>query len=304
MTLTLKVQTWSDDLRLPCIINAAETTGLLTELEPLRRPSIPFQSKHLPALKRNKWFALKRPADRSRSGLLVLWPAHQACVYVSGDPKRPDRVALLRVRVDPQFFGAGLTVFAATLSGSRRSLMIEDTLMWKGRLATEAFSARWALAVQWVEHYCIVDTRLLSGLQVEMAAWGALSAMTPDGVWDLQSEDEGARRLLWIAAYHAPDPVPVPAPAHTSPVLIIQSLVAAATRETGPEQWGLYSSDGISLGRALVRTLDLSSQLRSSKANTLRVEVTWNTGFGKWEIKGLAEGGIAVSHSANFQAAK
>jgi len=322
--LTLKVQTWSDDLRLPCLINAAETTGLLTELEPLTQQSLPFQSKHLPALKRNKWFVLRRPDDRTRSGFVVIWPAQQICVYVSGDPvshKRPSpRVALLRIRIDPQFFTGGMTVFAATLSGSCRSLMIEDTLVWKGRYVfnDDTFTARYAMAVQWIEHYCILDPRLLGGIEITMAAWSPLTSLKPNGVWDIQSDEVGKRRFLWIANHegirnhqeyqhpqsgsvieHVHDALPVV----TAPTLEVGApLIAVATRESGPEQWGLASSDGVSLGRALIRTLGVSERLRSSKVNTLRVEVVWNVGFNKWEIKGVSDS--LASHSGNFEAAK
>jgi hypothetical protein len=322
--LTLKVQTWSDDLRLPCLINAAETTGLLNELEPLRQQSLPFQSKHLPALKRNKWFVLRRPDDRTRSGFVVIWPAQQICVYVSGDPvshKRPTpRVALLRVRIDPQFLAsnAGLTVFAATLSGSTRALMIEDTLVWKGRYVfnDDTFTARYAMAVQWIEHYCILDPRLLGGIEITMAAWSPLTSLKPNGVWDIQSDEVGKRRFLWIAnhegtrnqqEYQHPgsmiEHVHDALPAVTAPTLEVGApLIAVATRESGPEQWGLASSDGVSLGRALIRTLSVSERLRSSKVNTLRVEVVWNVGFNKWEIKGVSDS--LASHSGNFEAAK
>jgi len=324
--LTLKVQTWSDDLRLPCLINAAETTGLLTELEPLRQQSLPFQSKHLPALKRNKWFVLRRPEDRTRSGFVVIWPLHQICVYISGDPvspKRPTpRVALLRVRIDPQFLaaGVGLTVFSATLSGSSRTLMIEDTLFWKGRhvFNDETFSARYAMAVQWIEHYCILDPRLLGGIEIAAAAWSPLSSLKPDGVWEIQTDEAAKRRFLWIAnrgegsrnhpEYQHPGSVvehvhDVAIVAATAPILEVGApLIAVATREAGPEQWGLASSDGVSLGRALIRTLSVSERLRSSKTNTLRVEVVWNVGFNKWEIKGVSDS--LASHSGNFEAAK
>ena len=291
--LALKVQTWGDDLRLPCVIDPAAVTDLLAELEPLRRPSIPFQSKHLPALKRNKWFTMRRPADRSRTGLLVIWPAHSCCIYISGDPvnnKRPSpRVALLRLRVDPQFFVQGLTVFAATLSPVARRLWIEDTLIWKGRslLGSESFTARWKMANQWIEHYCILDPRLLGGLEVEMMKWRPLSQLNPEGIWELVSDDVGGRRYLWIANYS--DEVPKveqgSAISHSKADAISHRKTGAiAHREAGVEQWNLTGTDGAALGRALIRTLVVSERLRLSSSNTVRVEIIWNEVFKKWEI--------------------
>jgi hypothetical protein len=336
---TIKVQTWGDDLRLPCFINLAETTGLLSELEPLRRSSNPFQSKHLPALKRNTWFVLRRPVERS--GLLVVWPAKQCCVYISGEPtspKRPyPRIALLRIRVDPQFLNAeaGLTVFAATLRSSTRTLSIEDTLLWKGRSVfnDELFSARWALAVQWIEHYCILDPRLLGGIDIEIANWGSLDSLQPEHVWELQADETGRNRLLWIANYADTPTITSPEPStlaqalassgpsgcyssqalassgppgcfsSQAPTLETGPLIANAMRDSGPEQWVLSTGDGSPLGKALIRTLSVSERLRSSKSPKLRVEVAWNPNFSKWEIKAVSES-LATVSIANFEAAK
>jgi hypothetical protein len=311
---TVKVQTWGDDLRLPCFINAAETTGLLTELEPLRRPSLPFQSKHLPALKRNTWFVLRRPHTKEYTGLVVIWPAMKCCVYISGEPlsqKRPyTRVALLRIRVDPQFLseGAGLTVFSATLSSVTRRITIDDTLIWKGRhvIDDEIFSKRWGLAVQWIEHYCLLDPRLLGGIEIEMAKWSPLEKLKPEKSWELQPDEAGRKRYLWIAKYAETPSPPTDtsdAPAAFAPTLDTGPLVAVATRDVGPEQWILSAGDGTSLGRALIRTLAISAPLRSLKSSTTRVEVEWNPVFTKWEVKALSES-LATVSGAKFAAAK
>ena len=308
---TVKVQTWADDLRLPCFINAAETTGLLTELEPLRfRAPLPFQSKHLPALKRDEWFVLRR--TKERVGLIVVWPAQKCCVYISGEPlsiKRPcTRVALLRIRIDPQFLadGVGLTVFAATLTASTRRLAIEDTLMWKGRrvIDDDVFSVRWGLAIQWVEHYCLIDPRLLSGVEIEMAKWRSLDTLRPESTWELQPNETGRKRLLWIANHSEEvSPAPTATPVATAPILDGGPLIATATRDAGPEQWNLVTGDGSPLGRALIRTMAISTIMRSSKVPKLTVEVAWNPTFSKWEIKGLSDA-VVTMNVANFNAAK
>ena len=288
---------------------------LLTALDHLRKPSIPFQSKHIPALKRGPWYALRRPADRARTGLLCVWPEHRCCAYISGEPpsvKRPTpRIALLRLRIDPQFFAtAGLTVFSATLSATARRLWVEDTLIWKGRPISEEepFTKRWQRAVQWLEHYAIRDPRLLDGLEIEMAPWQPLTAVEPEGIWELQVDEPARRRLYWISN-HAPPlyqsptlgGAPVP-PVAAIPELDLGEatgpLVAIAMREGGPDQWGLTSADGKQLGRLLVRTLTLSMGLRAIKGNVARVEVEWSAVFGKWEIKALSS--ALASHSTLF----
>lgn len=324
-TVVVKPAAWGDDLRLPTFMTPADTATLLTELEPHRRTSQPFQSKHLPALKRNVWYALRRPADRARTGLLVVWPALGACVYLSGEPpssKRHgghNRVALLRLRVDPQFYGAGtgLTVFAATLSPSKRRIWIEDVLLWKGRALTadETFQSRWLLATQWVEHYCIQDPRLLGGLELELAPWQPLETVEPEGSWDFVCGDvAGTRRFWWIARHTEATPK-VESKAETPAVSTATAprgsapprdpaapLVAIATREPGPDRWALTSADGVTLGHALVRTLKVSSALRNQKTNTVRVDVVWTAAFSKWEIVALSSD--VASHSSFFEAAK
>lgn len=320
-TLTLRQQNWGDDLRLPTAMDGAELAGLLAAVDPIRKPSVPFQSKHLTALKRNTWYALKRPADRSRSGLLCVWSERSACVYIGstgGGPAAKPRVAVLRLRVDPQFFGAGtgLTIFAATLSAGARKLWIEDVLAWKGRnvWAEETFSARWLLATQWLEHYCIAEPRLLGGLDVKIAPWAPLESVTPEGVWELQGDQNGGqRRLLWIANHGFSDsvcdsdiPLNRSAAAAESVITHVHDggpLTAVATRDTtGPDQWALSTSDGVSLGRGLIRKLRISSELREVKGASTCVHVVWVAQFSKWEITGHSE--THASHSSFFEAAK
>jgi len=320
LAAAVKVQTWAEDLRLPCFVNAADTADLLVSLDHLRKPAIPFQSKHVPALKRNAWFVLRRPVDRARTGLLCVWPAKKCCVYISGDPptqRRPTpRVALLRLRVDPQFLAAGgPTIFAATLSATKRRLWVEDVFVWKGRPVQEeeTFTQRHARIVQFLEHYTLLDARLLDGLEVEAAPWQPLVALEPEGTWELmQAEEPGRRRLYWIAN-HAP-------PEYVSPTLqgitegdiaavpqldlgiAAGPLVAVATREVGPDQWSLVSADGKHLGRLLIRSLTQSTQMRAVKGTTARVEVVWNAAFKKWEFSGLSS--ALATHSSAFAAAE
>lgn len=313
-SFSTKLQNWGDDLRLPTVL---ETESILKQVESLRRTPIPLQSKHLPALKRNVWYTLRRPADKSRTGMLCILPREQCCVYVSAEPKRPiPRVALLRLRVNPQFFAAdvGPTVFAATMSAASRKLWIEDVILWKGAAIHEekSFKARWELAVQWIEHYCTLDSRLISGLDVEMAAWQALEDMEADGVWDLLQDQTGYRRLLWIPVRTPPTPTPTPSLLPSSPMLTPSStpslraspcpefeegpLVAVAIKESGPDQWSLKSADNVSLGRALIRTMTVSSALRATDGIDVRVEVKWNPIFKKWEIMALTDLGASSGY--------
>jgi hypothetical protein len=301
---TIRPQVWGDDLRLPTFMNASlELQPLMEAIEPYHRPHHPFQSKQLPSLKRDLWYVLKRPEDRSRTGLLCIWPSGGCCVFVGHK-----KTVLLRLRIDPTLLtaDAGLTVFAATLSSHDRALTIEDTILWRGAPAQDkSFTERFIQANQWLEHYCIVDSRLLGGVQVKMAAWGPLDTILraergaePGGVWDFQPNDARRPRLLWISNAKGPSlpPTPILAPVVAVTVdpisLVLDSsgpLVAQAKKEAGPEQWSLWSSDGAPLGRALIRRLEIGASLRSV-ATTSPVEVVWSPAFNKWEITAISLG--------------
>jgi hypothetical protein len=196
-------------------------------------------------------------------------------------------------------------VFAATLSSRDRALTIEDTILWRGAPAQDkSFTERFVQANQWLEHYCIADSRLLGGVQVKMAAWGSLDTILhaergsePGGVWDFQPNDARRPRLLWISNAKGPSLPPTPVmnavPIVVEPIsLVLDSsgpLIALAKKEAGPEQWSLWSSDGAPLGRALIRRLEIGASLRS--LTTSPVEVAWSSAFNKWEILAIALGG-------------
>jgi hypothetical protein len=280
--LTYQVQTWAESVRLPVLTDPAEYLTLVDRIQQYRRPSIPLQSKHMPSLKRSLCFVLQRPADKSRSGLVVLWPERQCCVYMSSEPK--PRVAVLRLRVDPQFFayGAGLTVFSATLSPSLRLLQIEDLYQWKGEdcLQKETFTERWRRVVQWLTHFCHPDPQLIGGVQLQLAEWRSLNKLTGTGVWNLQFDTAGERRMLWFPVTQPPPKQATPAPA---PVKTDKELVTAS-RGGAPDQWNLTRSTGVGLGRALIRSIALSTQLRQTVGDSVPVEIKWNADFDKWEV--------------------
>lgn len=320
---TIKLQAVGEDLRLPCFVNPNDVAELLQSVDSLRRSVTPFQSKHLPALKRSTWFVCKRPEDKTRSGLLCVWPQQQCCVYITGG-QHHTRVFLLRLRVDTQFMtpGTGMTVFSASLSPRSRTLLLEDVWVWKGRsvLEEETFTERWNRVVQWMDHYCIAEERLMNGVQLDLATWQALDTVEPKGVWDFQCDNAGWRRLLWIAVRREMVITPrsgahnvntddvithvgsTVAPSFTlhAPPTESGSLIAVGTKGIGgPDQWILTSADGVPLGPALIRKMQVSTALREATTNVLRLEVGWNADFGKWEVRSVASVGTA-SHSSRF----
>jgi hypothetical protein len=209
---------------------------------------------------------------------------------------------------------AGLTVFSATLSPAARRLWIEDVIQWKGARLQEqkSFTQRWSLVQQWLKHHYTPDPRMISGIEVAPAAWTSLASVRPDSSWDLQQDTAGQKRLFWLGmkapvvpvtsavvstATSAPSsPSSTRVVVHAQPV-INGPLIAFATKDTGPDQWILSAADGTTLGRALIRRFQISSDLRSATGKP-HVEVQWATEFGKWEIVGLTTG--VASPKAKF----
>ena len=282
--MTTRLQTFGD-IRLPCFVQPYPDTiqTMLREIQQFR-PIIPFQSKNLPALKRNTWFVLQRPTDMDhpRSGFIVI--SDQYCVFVQNH--QSSKIVLLRFRSQSCHTNE-FTIFSATLSKSL--LTIEDTLVWKGRnQQKERFSTRWAHAVQWMDTSCLIDPRLLGGLRVELAKWDSLSSLSiqNQNAWEFVEDVESAVRLLWFPyTEKATERVKERERAKDRAK---DRAKAKATRDEcrGPEQWHLTSPDGKSMGYALVRTLAVSEMLRSVSVTTLDVDVdvAWNPTFQKWEI--------------------
>ena len=267
---------------------------VLRETVALRRAYLqttPFQSKHLPSLKRSQtqWFALKR--TESRTNMLCVDPVRRACFFVS--ESKSESITLLRIPMDADMFGPPVspdtditatrfTVFAATRVDDA-TITIEDTLVWKGRpLERERFSERFALCRQW----CPKPKRTLDGISVTLAQWLPLESMTPDGVWELQSDEPGTARLEWSQPPSRQAPRQAPRQALGPDTSRPRSAIA--TREEGPDQWSLSFPDGTkpSPPIALIKTLAMSAQLRLTTSKTVRVTIVWNSAFNKWEITG------------------
>jgi hypothetical protein len=211
-----------------------------------------------------------------------------------------------------------MTVFSASLSPRTRTLLLEDAWVWKGRnlLEEESFTERWGKVVQWSDHYCIAEERLLNGVRVELAKWQALETVEPRGVWGFQCDSAGWRRLLWIATRREMVITPKPGGANlsmgqsTSNTVLPQPMTDTTSNSTdpliavgtkglgGPDQWNLTSADGVALGPALIRKMQVSSALREATSTVLRLEVGWNADFGKWEVQKTVTG--TVSHSSRF----
>lgn len=300
METRTRMAVWDEDIRLPFVQHplSPDLTNLISS-SPNPYPA-PFQSSSLPALKRTVWFALQRPQDYSRSGLLIV-AGHECFLVVSGKSTKRNsiqigkhffRIVKLNIRVDEALNPVGSpSIFIATLTPQHKQIWIEDILHWRGRPLTDCFSARWNLAAKWLESSCWYESRQIGGLEIKMAPWQSLSAMTQHGIWYLQENSVGSRRFMWSQTLQrdptlAPPVIPPPSLPLSLPLSPSSPLgppVALATRDVAPEQWWLSAGDGSRLGRALIRTLAVSDLMRH-QTNPVRVHIRWSATFDKWEI--------------------
>jgi hypothetical protein len=201
----------------------------------------------------------------------------------------------------------------ATLSARDRRLTIEDVCQWKGKIVNdEPFMNRFTLAKQWLDHYCIPGP----DLQMELAQWSPLTSVRPDGVWELM-DHIGRQRLRWICKSQDQTHDTKIAGITTasglsglsgltglsglSGLTALTALTALATKNIGPDQWDLSTSDGTPLGRGLIRSMEISSMMRGN-TQPCKVEVKWVSSFKKWEILKLSQ--ESLNTRENFESQK
>jgi len=303
----IRMAVWDEDIRLPFVQQPSSELVNLISSSPNPFPA-PFQSSSLPALKRTVWFALQRPQDYSRSGLLIV-TGKDCFLVVSGKSTKRNsiqigkhyfRIVKLNIRIDDAL-NVAPSVFIATLTTQHKQIWIEDIVTWRGRPLVDNFSARWTLAAKWLESSCWYESRQIGGLEIKMAPWQPLSAMTQHGSWYLQENQMGSRRFMWSLqgaqksheSHESKGPTATIARGPQGPQGPLESKeptatftgppVALATRDPAPEQWWLSAGDGSRLGRALIRTLAVSDLMRPH-TNPVRVHIRWSPTFDKWEI--------------------
>lgn len=233
---------------------------------------------------------------------------------------RPPRTAIIRMRHSPAIYNSGGSVFAATMNVSDSTLWIEDVLVYEGQqlLNSQPFSKRWSIIKSWFENDWTEDVNLQRGLIIKPQVPRPLDSFSsePGDVWEFIPEDAGRKRMMWkdkrltkviLPSYPqkekpAKKPFiqrPVEQPVKEEPVVQVGildsyfpslpqendgSLIALAKKETGPDVYGLYSSESTPLGLAVIRKMALSLAMRTHCQEKTRVRVIWNTSFERWEI--------------------
>lgn len=237
--------------------------------------------------------------DKRPAGYLVFMADFPPCIWFS------DRQEGMSFRwlIPPGFCSLGPIVCLANLLTSESVLQIEDILVHRGRdlWSSTPYSERWEyLRDMWDElpadqPLLKVTPRIVTPIsladwedQYDAAVW-----------WTIQPDHYRAPRWFWRDVVSTPKYQP---PAYLAPKLErdaeFSTLMVAEcmpyTKLALPDTYTLTAQDGHSIGIASVPNLRISHQLRdhfpmpakTSEAVSLplRVEVSWNPAFRKYQI--------------------
>jgi hypothetical protein len=214
-------------------------------------------------------------------------------------------------------FAATLAISDSTL-WLEDVLMAEGRNIWNDH----TFSKRWQKLKSWFVQDWSEDLTLQRGLSIKPRQIVALDAFKsePGDVWEFIPEDAQRRRFIWkdrrlntvVLSSYPQKPQPKKEPLHRGPRPVVEekpavaaepvkvgildtyfpslpsandgSLIAVAKKDlSGPDVYALYSSDGKSLGIAVIRKMMISLEMRKHTAD-IRVRVVWNSSFDRWEI--------------------
>ena len=249
---------------------------------------------------------------------------------------RPPRTAILRMRHSPHVYATGGAIFAATLAISDSTLWLEDVLMAQGKniWMDHTFSRRWQLLQNWFTQDWSEDLALQRGLAIKPREIVPLELFKSEAgdVWEFIPEEAQRRRFIWkdkrlqpvtLSSYpQKPQQIKQrpqyqqkaakeePVKVEPTKVGILDtyfpslpsaddgSLIALAKKDlSGPDVYTLWSSDGKQLGIAVIRKMVISLEMRKHP-ESVRVRVTWNSSFDRWEITDVDVSAATCAFSA------
>jgi hypothetical protein len=289
--------TLTQGFRLPSLFNEEQVSEIYSWLSTWKlgprdtswRFHNSLQDGDVQTLTKGKYYVSPRPGDSSKSGYLCIYPPLKCVVYVehskSHAKARWPRIYLLRIRVDPHIWLSAGIVYAATMSITEKTLVMEDLLMYKGEQIWSGhdFSRRWTSLQKSLQEDLFLDEDLQGGLQLRLRDIRPLKDIQKIGVWDILPEEAGKRRYLWIGADRL-------APASESKKEKEQEKeqdnLATATKGAFPDQYFLTRGD-TKLGMAIIQNNEISKDLRikSKTQPSMKVQIQSSNEFeGSWEI--------------------
>jgi hypothetical protein len=187
----------------------------------------------------------------------------------------------MRVSEELRTHGA---IFSVYLPNPReKQIVIEDLLAWMGQNVwqTQTFAARWKLLQSLADGHWKQDNELQDGYNFtfsEYVSLGALGNPEEHQVLEFVPSAPNTKRLIWSPARGA-TPQTAAAPATTSK----DSMTVRREAALGPDVYSVWNA-GTKVGMALVRTLAVSRALRLATSEDIRVRVSHNKQFEKYEV--------------------
>lgn len=230
--------------------------------------------------------------DKRPVGYLLFLADFPPCIWF---PERQEGMTF-RWMVPPGFCSMGPTVCLANLLASESVLQIEDILIHHGRDVWShlPYSERWEhLREMWEElppdqPLLAFTPRIVQPLS--LAEWE--DQYDAAVYWIIQPDHSRQPRWYWRDVVSAPKYNP---PAYLPPKLerdaefltVLVAYCSPYTKLSLPDTYSLTAQDHTSIGIASIPNLRISHQLRdrfTGRTDAIRVEVTWNTAFRKYQI--------------------
>jgi len=233
----------------------------------------------LPLLSRGKVFISTRPRGLL-SGFLTLIPSLHLAVFLPPLASRT-QPCIIRMQVSDAVWNQGGAILSAYMT-REKTLILEDVVMWKQIVVwqTQTFEERWnRIMKSFLENDCILDTTLQDFVKISLANYMPCSALknyvhAPGSVMEFVCNAPNQKRLIWIE-----QDIETPARKDTTNHMIRREA------NIGPDIYSVWdTATKKRLGIALVRTLDVSKQLRMYKSDEFHACTKWNPTFEKWEI--------------------
>jgi hypothetical protein len=216
------------------------------------------------------------------SGFLAVVPSLGYAVYLPPVASKlgPFRI---RMRLSSSLCEHG-AIFSVYLPNSReKQIVIEDLLMWMGQPVwqTMPFAGRWKLLQSLADSHWTQDNELQDGYNFTFSEYvmlGSLNNVEDHQVLEFVPSAPNTKRLIWSPSRTAPTPV-----AATHVASSGDSMTVRREAALGPDVYSVWNA-GAKVGMALVRTLAVSRALRLATTEDIRVRVSHNKQFEKYEV--------------------
>jgi hypothetical protein len=272
------------------------------------------------AIQQNLYHVWKRPAHL-RSHWLILSENSPALLV---DIRNSDNVWSLKFPYDTrQVQKVGPIICEVAYDSQESTLWIWDLVVWekKNIWSSYSYSERWSILQKSVRPL-IYENHPMCDISIKYPSWLSMKEFLNESdevgySYEFQPEKAGLKRLLWLipkaadtfkpTSFHErkmvsettciivpeePETVIVPAVIVPTPTVVpvkhankLIGLLLKDKLSKLPDTYKLFSESGDDLGLAAVRSMEMSSKLRSVGPQGFKVELVWYESFQKYEVQ-------------------